>query len=226
MLSKKPGQPGSNPVWVWTLGAPVESATNLRASAPPGPIRSVPTFGVTPICFAPPKLPNARPKGDPFDIHTWSFPFSVLPEDDWKTGARRFGADRSGGRKHAGCDLYFPEGTAIHALADGVLIQEPYSFYAKTHAVEVRHGNHVVRYGEIKPGSYVGGQKVKQGQVIAKVGHLVGIKVPSDMLHLELYEGTATGALTTSTAPYKRRSDLLDPTKYLNEWSKRLPTPW
>ena len=31
------------------------------------------------------------------------------------------------------------------------------------------------------------GDQVKAGQKIAKVGHLVGITVPSDMLHLELY---------------------------------------
>ena len=70
------------------------------------------------------------------------------------------------------------------------------------------------------------------GQRIARVGHLVGIKVPSDMLHLELYKGTASGALTvkgplsakrSDGVPYMRRSDLMDPTTLLNTWKNNLP---
>ena len=100
------------------------------------------------------------------------FPFPALPARSWTNGGRQFGASRSGGRRHAGCDLIFPRGTLIYAVADGILVQPPYPFYEGTSAVEIRHGNLLLRYGEIINGSYVGGQTVQKGQVIAKVGRL------------------------------------------------------
>jgi murein DD-endopeptidase MepM/ murein hydrolase activator NlpD len=154
------------------------------------------------------------------------FPFPKLPSQSWKTGARVFGALRSGGkRKHAGCDLYFPAGTWIHAVADGEVIQQPYNFYAGTQALEIRHGSIIVRYGEIQPNSFVGGKTVKKGQRICKVGHLIGINVESDMLHIEMYAGTESGNLTAKeNKPYQRRKDLLDPTPFLDAWSANLPS--
>ena len=76
------------------------------------------------------------------------------------------------------------------------------------------------------------GDRVRAGQRIAKVGHLVGITVPSDMLHLELYDNTAHGPLTVSASegkvapngrPFMRRGDLIDPTPKLNIWKNNLP---
>jgi len=161
------------------------------------------------------------------------FPFTRLPTSDWTHSPRSFGSLRSGGRRaHGGCDLYQPLGTWIHAVADGEVLQGPYPFYAQTYALEVHHGSFVVRYGEIQGFSPVKkGDKVRAGQRIAKVGHLVGISVPSDMLHFEMYSGQASGALTqregrATTAhgvPYQRRSDLIDPTSYLNQWANNLP---
>jgi hypothetical protein len=43
------------------------------------------------------------------------------------------------------------------------------------------------------------------------------------MLHIELYRGTAQGGLTANNPPYKRRSDLLDPTPFLDQWLRNLP---
>src|SRR5262245_8587724 len=48
------------------------------------------------------------------------YPFPRHSVHDPETGARNFGANRSGGRrKHAGIDLKFPAGTPIRAMADG-----------------------------------------------------------------------------------------------------------
>ncbi|UQA57702.1 peptidoglycan-binding protein [Polyangium aurulentum] len=161
------------------------------------------------------------------------FPFTRLPKADWTGAPRSFGSRRSGGtRAHGGCDLYQPLGTWVHAVADGEVIQGPYAFYCQTYALEVNHGSFVVRYGEIQGFSPVKrGDKVKAGQRIAKVGHLVGISVPSDMLHFEMYSGKASGPLTvrgggaktSSGVPYMRRSDLMDPTSYLKQWANNLP---
>lgn len=162
----------------------------------------------------------------------FTFPFTELPSADWTTGVRRFAANRPGPRAHAGCDLYFPAGTPIHAVGDGTVIQS-YFFFAGTHALEVDHGDFIVRYGEIQANPPVkAGAKVRRGDVIAKVGHLVGISVPSDMLHFEMYDKTAKGPLTvTSSAtkrrsdgvPFMRRKDLMDPTPFLNDWKDQLP---
>ncbi|HGW5509774.1 TPA: peptidoglycan-binding protein [Citrobacter koseri] len=149
------------------------------------------------------------------------FPFTKLPALSWANGGRQFGASRTGGRKHAGCDLKFPAGTPIYAVADGVLLQKPYPFYSGTYAVEIRHGNLILRYGEIAPGSYTGGASVKKGQIIAKVGRL---NSGSSMLHLEVYtNGASSASLTTHSGDFRRRSDVTDPAPYLNVWKNNLP---
>lgn len=161
------------------------------------------------------------------------FPFDRLPSANWTSAPRSFGSRRSGGKRaHAGCDLYAPKGTIIHAITNGTVIRGPYYFYSGTYALEVDHGTFIARYGEIQESTFVrDGDKVKAGQPIAKVGHLVGIRVPSDMLHLELYGKSEHGALTVSGIasaktsegrPFLRRKDLIDPTLKLNQWKKNL----
>jgi murein DD-endopeptidase MepM/ murein hydrolase activator NlpD len=151
---------------------------------------------------------------------------------------RAFGSNREGGaRAHAGCDLYYPKDTPVYAVADGTVTGISDPFYCGTMAIEINHGDFVVRYGEvgwIDPRIKKVGAKVTVGQQIARVGILVGIKVPSYMLHLEMYSGTEKGPLTVykgsatrkgDNVPFKRRKDLIDPTPYLNAWQKNLPKP-
>lgn len=162
------------------------------------------------------------------------FPFSSLPSQNWTAPPRSFASNRSNGtRAHAGCDLYFSSGTWIHAIAAGTVVLAPYPFYAQTYAIEIDHGTFLARYGEVQASALVSaGTSVSAGQRIAKVGHLVGISVPSDMLHLELYSKAASGPLTVPASsskkrsdgvPFLRRNDLLDPTSYLDVWKNNLP---
>jgi len=62
------------------------------------------------------------------------------------------------------------------------------------------------------------GDYVLEGQVIAYVGDQPGY----DMLHLELYDGTEFGELSTpkilANAPFFRRRDVMDPTPFLDRW--------
>lgn len=169
------------------------------------------------------------------DAHEFFFPFLTLPASDWIRSPRAFASNRNNGlRAHAGCDLYFEKGTWIHAIADGTVTRGPYPFYCQTFALEVDHGDFLARYGEIQAKTPVKeGDRVHAGEQIAKVGHLVGIQVPSDMLHLELYDKSASGPLTIpDTArskkrpdgtPFMRRMDLIDPTPKLNQWRVHLP---
>ncbi|MDB6168354.1 MAG: uncharacterized protein JWM88_1218, partial [Verrucomicrobia bacterium] len=162
------------------------------------------------------------------------FPFTSVPAQNWTSSPRSFASNRNGGsRLHAGCDLYFPRGTPIHAVADGVVVRGPYSFYAQTFALEVDHGAFIARYGEIQEATLKrAGDRVSAGERIASVGHLVGITVPSDMLHFELYDKSASGPLTVAESsksaqrggvPFMRRKDLFDPTSSLNQWQNSLP---
>jgi murein DD-endopeptidase MepM/ murein hydrolase activator NlpD len=162
------------------------------------------------------------------------FPFATVPAQSWEKSPLAFASPRAGGaRLHAGCDLYFPNGTPIHAIADGVVIRGPYAFYCETFALEIDHGSFLARYGEIQSKTEVtAGARVHAGQKIASVGRLVGIQTSSDMLHLELYDKSASGPLTVASdsgsamkngVPFMRRKDLIDPTLNLNRWRENLP---
>lgn len=155
------------------------------------------------------------------------FPFVKRPSESYHSGALRFNSSR-GARRHAGCDLYAPVGTEVRAMADGVILQ-CYSFYWHTDAVEVDHGDFIVRYGEVSPRSAkeqlaMRGKEVKRGEVIGKVGQLIkpdGTRHKDTMLHLELYNSnmsTSKSSLTDKKrGPFQRRSDLVDPTATLDK---------
>lgn len=151
----------------------------------------------------------------------FSFPLAYRPNPSWKTGGRYFGAPRDGGsRLHAGCDLLGPRGTVIYAIADGHLVQPEYSFYSGTNAVELQHGAFMVRYGEILPGSYIGGRNVRRGQPIARIGRLHS---GSSMLHFEMYSNGNNHNTLSGGGAYRRRGDLINPSPHLDEWIAHLP---
>ena len=141
-------------------------------------------------------------------------------------GSRYFGANRDG-RIHAALDLVVPHGTPVYAVTSGKVTNAYDSgFYLNTGAVEVRNDDgSTVRYGEVSP-CVKTGQTVAKGQKIATVIRNTS-KERSSMLHLELYRGTTSGALTNrsnysykyvSNANYQRRSDLLDPSYLIHYW--------
>ena len=153
----------------------------------------------------------------PLNIFPSSYPFN-------QGGERSFGSGREGGtRKHAAADLYHIVGEPIYAVDDGEVI-DTYEFYSSTYAVEVQHPGFIIRYGEIKqklPDGVSPGVKVKAGQIIAYIGQM---KCCRPMLHFEMFSGEGKGPLSDlPRLPYKRRSDLLNPTSKLLEWQNRLP---
>lgn len=154
----------------------------------------------------------------------WKYPLARRHSLDPWSGGRAFGASRDGGtRAHAGVDLIAPGGTTVYAMESGKVINY-YYFYSGTYALEVRHADGTIaRYGEIqKLSSIAVGQNVTRGQAIATVKTL---QSGSSMLHLEVYQGTATGGLTNSSntvydfvpnRKYQRRRDLQDPMGVIN----------
>jgi murein DD-endopeptidase MepM/ murein hydrolase activator NlpD len=161
------------------------------------------------------------------------FPIPYVPALDYR-GPRGWNADRSGVAKqlnvpggvlkHAACDLIAPPGTPVLAVGDGFVRDAPYPFYPTegpqiTYAFSIQHRGFVARYCEIARKVEVKvGDFVLDGQVIAYVGDQPG----HDMLHLELFDGTEFGELSTprilANAPFFRRSDVMDPTPYLDLW--------
>lgn len=156
----------------------------------------------------------------PKDDGSYLFPLKART-NSYKNGFARFGSNRSKGtRKHAGCDLYAPAGTEIRAMADGV-VRNVYYFYSNTDAIEIVHKNHIIRYGEVRKGKSLvkAGDRVVKGQIIGYVGSLSITGIPSMMLHLEMYSNPSNTGTLTGTSIYKRRSDLVDPTPYLDKAS-------
>lgn len=156
----------------------------------------------------------------PKDDGSYLFPLKART-NSYKNGFARFGSNRSGGkRKHAGCDLYAPAGTEIRAMADGV-VRNVHYFYDNTDAIEIVHPKHIIRYGEVRKGKSLvkAGDKVVKGQVIAYVGSLTTKGIPSMMLHLEMYSNPNDKGTLNGTSVYKRRSDLIDPTPFLDSAS-------
>lgn len=196
------------------------------------------------------------PKPDQFAYETYYhpykppvapvFPLAFVPVNSWAPGSAynaHFGAPRNDGLPpHGACDLFEPANTPIYAVDDGVIIRGPYQFLESAtkdkdtgqincaewvFAIDVRHTDFVVRYGEIKDGLPKGlgvGFPVSKGQVIAYVGR----QCDQAMLHFEMFKDVNDPDYLTDFSnpkylyvpqrPYMRRKDLLDPTSYLDEW--------
>lgn len=188
-----------------------------------------------------PLPPKLVPKPDAVLItngNNFGFPLDRAPDAPYWTEHRAFAYKRDG-RKHAGCDLLMPPGSPIYAIADGFVRLVPHHFVLGAYAMEVTHGSYVARYSEIFPSAaspncpeiaknilpeIQNGKPVSKGQVIGYVGQ-VQYDIPVSMLHFEIYENSKlTGPLTVhANLPYKRRSDLANPTAMLDRARSSMP---
>ena len=175
-----------------------------------------------------------------------TFPLTILPKVSWHdvSGSRDtyFGAGRNGPYPtHGACDLIAPAGSPVLSIEDGEIIRF-YWFYddkndkgcvQHTWALDVKHLTFVGRYGEISPTLPDAirekikkkDMSVSEGETIATVGRQCG----DAMLHFEMFKDLDRGGYLTDKshatkyihvpqANYERRSDLLDPTPYLDAW--------
>lgn len=142
-----------------------------------------------------------------------------IPKSKTKHG---FGGARKGGRFHAGTDILMSYGSSVKAFEEGVVKKvflftypglDKYNEYNKTYSLAVKHndGNYGL-YAEIQKPKLKIGQKVKKGQIIAKVGR-VFVGSNKTMLHFEHHSKLPTR--TTKWYRGKRPKGLLSSTKYL-----------
>jgi hypothetical protein len=110
------------------------------------------------------------------------------------TGAKlvdTWGAARSGGRRHEGIDIMAPEGTPIHAVASGTIVQ---GFQNSLGGLVVRiqgDDGRFYYYAHMTPGSIDHlkvGQHVAAGQVIGGVGHSGNAEGTPNHLHFQVRE--------------------------------------
>jgi murein DD-endopeptidase MepM/ murein hydrolase activator NlpD len=142
------------------------------------------------------------------------FPLKVEAENNFESGAGRFGAPRDHGtRLHAGIDLCCDEGTPVHAVESGKVCNV-YDFYLETQACSISGSKYLIRYGEITP-AVKAGQMVKEGDCVGIVKKCKGLN--QAMLHIEFYSNpTDKSSLTVKeNKPYMRRKDLINPTEIL-----------
>jgi murein DD-endopeptidase MepM/ murein hydrolase activator NlpD len=155
------------------------------------------------------------------------FPLPFVPAQSYK-GSNGFGGSREkvrAGLRHAANDLRAEPGTPVLAMADGLVLANPYLFFRGTYALEIQHLGFIARYCEIdRQTEVVQGDRVLEGQVIAYVGNQPG----NDMLHIEFFKGTTQGPLSFtpgSHPPYDRRSDVFDGAKLLDD-TRRTVNYW
>lgn len=154
----------------------------------------------------------------------FSFPLASSPLASYNGGGREFGAPRElGARLHPGVDLLDYPGQAVFAVTDGKILSYAY-FNEGTYVITVDHKDFVIRYGELKKmyGGLKVGHHVKSGEKIGIIGALPG--APS-MLHLEKYTGQLTGPFWQLNSPYRRRGDLVDPTRFVESLEGMWPNP-
>ena len=144
-----------------------------------------------------------------------------------------YGHSRSSGkRSHAGCDIYADEGTKVIAVLSGTIVEnetiKSSAGWGGAGAITIDHGDFIIRYGEVKNIKKLSGQVV-QGEHIADVDNTTFYPAQA-MLHLEMYDKSATGSLTQPSStkrvngrPIMRRIDSIDPTPFLEKWVNNMP---
>ncbi len=110
----------------------------------------------------------------------YSFPYAVAPyyTDTW-------GADRAGGRKHEGTDLFLPEGTPIYSVCSGKVEKLGWNKLGGER-VGIRGNDQIYYYyahlAEINPDLYTG-MKVNRGALLGYTGHTGDAIATPDHLH-------------------------------------------
>ena len=102
---------------------------------------------------------------------------------------------------HTGYDIYAPDGEPVYAIEDGIVTDVshftgefttpvPMPWWENTMAIAIEGASGVILYGEIYEPTLKVGDKVTEGQEIARIKRVLKKDkgLPMSMLHIELYE--------------------------------------
>ncbi|MEK7215429.1 MAG: M23 family metallopeptidase, partial [Chloroflexota bacterium] len=112
----------------------------------------------------------------------WMVPVAGIRGQDFES---TWGADRSGGRKHQGADIFAPKGTAVLAATDGVVLSVGLDRLGGNVVYLLGEGLTVQYYAHLdtwEPGLRAG-QHVKQGDPLGTVGNTGNAATTPSHLH-------------------------------------------
>lgn len=131
-----------------------------------------------------------------------------------------WGADRSGGRKHQGADIFAPKGTAVVAATDGVVLSVGLDRLGGNVVYLLGEGLTVQYYAHLdswEPG-LTEGQHVKAGATLGRVGNTGNAATTPSHLHFGV----------SRMRPARLRRDRFDPVDVLRDAetvARDLPLP-
>ncbi|WP_188574674.1 peptidoglycan DD-metalloendopeptidase family protein [Tistrella bauzanensis] len=172
---------------------PSPTATDLTATEPAAPA-TAPAAATPPVpekpaeVVAPPPAATAPPiKAKPVDVGD----LGPAPKRFvWPVNGRVVSGygDKAGGLHNDGVNIQAPRGTPIRAAADGVVVYSGSDLKGFGNMLLIRHGgNWLTAYAHAQAVLVDRGQRVKQGEVIARVGSSGNVDQPQ--LHFELRRG-------------------------------------
>lgn len=168
--------PRSKPV-NWVNVATVE-APKVEASSRVAPAKAYTPPQVDPVVTSTVKAPAEKKKEAATTNFIWPVRGEVIS---------RFGANQDGGTND-GINMNVPKGTPVRASASGEVIYASNGLADYGNLVLIRHSNGFVSaYAHNSKLSVRRGERVRQGQVIAKSGDTGSVKTPQ--LHFELRNG-------------------------------------
>lgn len=190
-----------------TGGAPVTLAPRAEDAAPaPAAPATVSVPQPAPAPVEPPKAepaPAAAPTPAPAQpaAEPAPAPVKAKPVDTgdlgpapkrfvWPVNGRVVSGygDKAGGLHNDGVNIQAPRGTPIRAAADGVVVYAGSDLKGFGNMLLIRHGgNWLTAYAHAQAVLVDRGQRVKQGEVIARVGSSGNVDQPQ--LHFELRRG-------------------------------------
>ena len=176
--------PRSRPNYTPTKQVASRSATTGQPKA--NPVRRVATTQTQAGASTEPVAKYVAPKVDPITTASASKP-TATTSNGFKWPVR---GDVVGhfGQKNAGINIKVPEGTPVRAAAAGEVIYAANGLADYGNLVLVRHSNgFVTAYAHNKSLTVRRGQRVRQGQVVAKSGQSGSVSSPQ--VHFEIREG-------------------------------------
>ena len=124
---------------------------------------------------------------------------------------------------HTGYDIYAPDGEPVYSIEDGVVTDVshftgefttpvPMPWWENTMAIAIEGASGVILYGEIYEPTLKVGDKVTEGQEIARIKRVLKNDkgLPMSMLHIELYEHGYRGDWTVWELDGKQPKNLRD----------------